>query len=107
MSGGAEELTALRALSATHCALEVRAQPGARRSGVSGTWNGKLKVAVRAPAESGRANAELVLVLASALGLERSGIELSRGEHGRIKVFSLALPALEARRRLHEHLLSE
>jgi uncharacterized protein (TIGR00251 family) len=107
LNGGASELTALHDLSESRASLEVRAQPGAKQSAVAGTWNGKLKIAVRAPAEDGRANAEIVRVLASALGLARSGVELVRGEHARIKVFHIALSADEARRRLREHLPPE
>ena len=44
------------------CVLPVRAQPGARRSGVQGEQNGALKVAVQAPPQDGRANEALVAV---------------------------------------------
>ena len=45
------------------CVLPVRAQPGARKSGVLGEQNGALKVAVTAPPEDGRANQALVEAL--------------------------------------------
>jgi uncharacterized protein (TIGR00251 family) len=67
--------------------LPVRAQPGARRSGVQGEQNGALKVAVTAPPEAGRANAALVEVLREALGLKRSQVELLSGATGRDKRF--------------------
>jgi uncharacterized protein (TIGR00251 family) len=49
--------------------LPVRAQPGARRSGVQGEQAGALKVAVSAPPQDGRANEALAEVLREALGL--------------------------------------
>jgi uncharacterized protein (TIGR00251 family) len=69
------------------CVLPVRAQPGARRSGVQGEQNGALKVAVTAPPEDGRANAALVEVLREALGVKRSQVELLSGQTSREKKF--------------------
>jgi len=82
------------------CTLSVRAQPGARRSGVVGTWNGKLKIAVRAVAEDGRANEELLEVLAQALGLKTAALTLLRGEHARIKQVRIACASELVRVRL-------
>jgi uncharacterized protein (TIGR00251 family) len=67
--------------------LPVRAQPGAKRSGVKGEQAGALKVAVTAPAQDGRANVALVDVLRETLGLKRSQIELAAGATGRDKRF--------------------
>ena len=78
----------------------IRAQPGARRSGVVGLWNDHLKVAVRSPAEDGRANEELLDVVSEALGIRRSAVELLRGATARTKELGIALPADELRTRL-------
>jgi uncharacterized protein (TIGR00251 family) len=67
--------------------LPVRAQPGARRTGVQGEQNGALKVAVQAPPQDGRANEALVEVLHAALGVKRSQVELLAGRTGRDKRF--------------------
>jgi uncharacterized protein (TIGR00251 family) len=69
------------------CVLPVRAQPGARRSGVQGEQAGALKVAVTAPPEDGRANQALVEVLRNALGVKRSQVELIGGQTSRDKRF--------------------
>lgn len=69
--------------------LPVRAQPGARRSGIQGMQNGSLKVAVTAPPEDGRANQALVEVLREQLGLKRSQVELVSGQTAREKRFLL------------------
>jgi uncharacterized protein YggU (UPF0235/DUF167 family) len=83
--------TCVRALdggSATQ--LDVRAQPGAKRSGFAGFWNGMPKIAVSAPAEKGRANEELVLEVARLFGLKSSGVEPIRAGKARVKSFRLA-----------------
>lgn len=69
------------------CILPVRAQPGARRTGVQGEQAGALKVAVTAPPEDGRANKALIETLSRALGVKRSQIELLSGAAGREKKF--------------------
>ena len=69
------------------CVLPVRAQPGARRTGVQGEQAGALKVAVTAPPQDGRANEALAEVLREALGLKRSQVELFAGATSRDKRF--------------------
>ena len=60
--------------------LPVRAQPGAAKNGVRGEQNGMLKVGVTQVAERGKANKAIIEVLAEALGVRRSQIELIAGE---------------------------
>jgi uncharacterized protein (TIGR00251 family) len=67
------------------CVLPVRAQPGARKTGVLGERAGALRVAVTAPPQDGRANKALVEALAEALGLKRSQVELLGGQTSRDK----------------------
>lgn len=67
--------------------LPVKAQAGAKRAALVGEHAGALKVSVTAPREQGKANAALVEVLAAALGLRRSQIELVRGASGTSKRF--------------------
>lgn len=67
--------------------LAVRAQPGARKTGVGGEHGPALKVAVTAPPEDGRANAALVEVLSDWLGVRRSAVELLSGPTSRDKRF--------------------
>jgi uncharacterized protein (TIGR00251 family) len=61
------------------CVLSVRAHPGARRNGIQGEVGGCLKVAVTAPADRGKANQALLDVLAIALELRRSQIQVIGG----------------------------
>ncbi|MCA9056081.1 MAG: DUF167 domain-containing protein [Planctomycetaceae bacterium] len=59
--------------------LPVHAQPGTRRNGVTGLHDGRLKVAVTQAAEKGKANVEIVRLLAGVLDVSRSDLELVRG----------------------------
>jgi uncharacterized protein (TIGR00251 family) len=69
------------------CILPVRAQPGARKSGIIGEHAAALKVALTAPPEAGRANKALIETLARSLHIKRSQIELLSGETSREKRF--------------------
>jgi uncharacterized protein (TIGR00251 family) len=86
--------------TAAGCVLAVRAQPGAKRTGVVGEHNGALKVAVAAPPTDGRANEALIEALAAALSVKRGQVELLSGQTGRDKRFlirGLARSELEGR----------
>lgn len=69
------------------CVLPIRASPGARRNGVTGVHNGMLKVSVTQAPEKGKANKALAAVLAKALGLRKSQVELLSGETSQEKRF--------------------
>jgi uncharacterized protein YggU (UPF0235/DUF167 family) len=70
--------------------LDVRAQPGAKRSGFAGFWNGMPKIAVSAPPVDGRANEEIARVIADVFGLKASAVEPIRAGKSRQKSFRLA-----------------
>ena len=74
---------------AAGCVLPVRAQPGARRTGIVGEHHGALRVAVAAPPDKGKANAALQEVLCQALHLSKSQVELLTGAASRDKRFLL------------------
>jgi uncharacterized protein len=78
----------------------VRAQPGAKRSGLIGVWNRQVKIALRAPPQDGRANEELLALLASALNLRARDLELAGGERSRTKHVKIPLPVATVRERL-------
>lgn len=65
--------------------LAVHVQPRARKSEVAGTHGDALKVRVTAPPEGGRANEEVVRILADALGVPRSAVEIVAGHTSRRK----------------------
>jgi uncharacterized protein (TIGR00251 family) len=89
------------------CVLPVRAQPGARRSGVQGEQAGALKIAVTAPPQDGRANEALVEELREVLGIRRSQVELIGGATGRDKRFLIRGIAREELERRVRALLAE
>jgi uncharacterized protein (TIGR00251 family) len=67
--------------------VPVQAHAGARRNGVLGVRNGMLRVAVTAAPEKGKANQAIVAVLAEALGVAKSSIELASGATSAKKQF--------------------
>ena len=80
------------------CVVSVRAQPGARRNAIVGEQAGALKVAVTAPPDKGRANDAIMEVLAEALGLKRSQVELIAGQTSRAKKVLLVGVSMERAR---------
>ncbi len=80
--------------------LRVKAKPRSREDAVIGARAGELVVAVRAPAEKGKATAEVIRVVARALGLPRDSVELKSGGSSPHKVFSVPLRAVAALREL-------
>ena len=80
--------------------LPVKAQPGAKRNGITGVHAGQLKVSVTQAPEKGKANQALIEVLADCLSLKRSQISLVSGETSGQKKFlitDITLPDLQAR----------
>ena len=69
------------------CIVQVKAQPGAKRSGVTGVHNGALKLAVAAPADRGKANKALTELLAKLLGVKKGQVELVGGTTSHDKRF--------------------
>ena len=81
--------------------LAVRVQPGASRDEIVGWQGAALRVRVSAPPRDGRANAAVARLLAAALGVAPSTVELVRGAGGRDKLYRLrTLDVASARVRL-------
>ena len=59
--------------------LPVKIVPGASRTVVLGEWNGRLRSAVAAAPEKGKANAELTAFLAKRLGVRKSDVSVVQG----------------------------
>jgi uncharacterized protein (TIGR00251 family) len=66
--------------------FEVRVAPRASRNRIIGVQEGTLKVALTAPPVDGAANEALRKLLAKAVGVPKSAIEIVRGERGRTKL---------------------
>jgi uncharacterized protein len=70
--------------------LSLRVSAGASRSEILGRMaDGRLKLRVAAPAEAGKANAEVVAFLARRLGLTRREVRLVAGTSSRDKVVEI------------------
>ncbi|MBI1348443.1 DUF167 domain-containing protein [bacterium] len=67
--------------------LPVRAQPGSRKNAVTGVHDSRLKVAVTQVAEKGKANDAIAAVLAEALDLKPSQLQLVSGATNPLKKF--------------------
>lgn len=73
--------------------LAVRAQPGARKTAITGVYgegaSARLKIAVHAPPVEGRANEALIAFMAEFFSISKNRVALVSGELSRSKVFLL------------------
>ncbi|GHC85276.1 hypothetical protein GCM10019060_05860 [Novosphingobium pokkalii] len=79
---------ALRALADAESRLAVRVTPGARAEGVA-IEQGRVQVKVRAKPEDGKATAAVIALVAQALGVAASRVDLLRGATSREKLLRL------------------
>jgi uncharacterized protein (TIGR00251 family) len=81
--------------------LRVHVQPGASGEGIAGVHGNALKVRVRAPATSGRANEAVLALLAKELDVPATALTLTGGASSRDKRVRVAgLSAAELEKRL-------
>lgn len=81
--------------------LAVRVKPRARGAGIVGRHAAGIKVAVRAVPERGRANDELLSILAAALDVDRAALEIVAGATSQDKKVRVhGVNATELQRRL-------
>lgn len=69
--------------------LRVKATPGAKQNSITGVKNQELLVRIKAQAERGKANKELLKYLAGLLEVPRSQLTISSGESSRHKLISI------------------
>ena len=65
--------------------VNVRAAPRSSRAGLDGTIGDALKVRIRSAPVDGKANKELIEVLADAFGLPKSAVVFKSGETSKTK----------------------
>lgn len=81
--------------------ITIKVKPRASRSGVEQQPDGGLVVRVHSPASEGAANRECEAVLAKALGVPKSSVQIVRGEKSRTKQIMVSdLSAAEIKTRL-------
>jgi uncharacterized protein (TIGR00251 family) len=81
--------------SAEGILLPVHARAGARRNGIIGVHGGRLKIAVTQIPEKGKANQEILRLLADVLDLPKSQVRLVAGETNSQKTICLSGISLE------------
>ena len=69
--------------------ISVKVVPGASRDRVVGRYGEAVKVQVSAPAEGGKANKAVLVLLAEALGVRPSAVRLVRGQSQSRKVIEV------------------
>jgi len=69
--------------------LPIKVIPGASQDEISGWLGDRLKVRVRAPAESGKANKAVCRLLANRLGIAPSSVQIVSGGASPLKMVSL------------------
>jgi uncharacterized protein (TIGR00251 family) len=70
--------------------LALHVQPGARRTAVLGMHGQRLKIALHAPPIEGKANAELLRFLATALQVRQAAVRLTAGAASRSKSVAIS-----------------
>ena len=80
--------------------LRLRVSPRARKNAITGLRGDVLKVSVTAVPERGKANDAVLALLADALDLPASSIELVSGAGSKDKLVEIDLPGEEIARRL-------
>ncbi len=84
--------------------IDVRVVPRASKSGIAGTRDGALLVRLNAPPVEGAANAQLIEVVAKALGIPKRAVTIVSGERSRQKRVAISgITPEHARFRLLEH----
>jgi uncharacterized protein len=69
--------------------LRVKVKPNSRRSSLTQEADGSWLALVKAPPIDGRANAELVTLVAEHFGCRKSAVRIRSGASGRIKLVSV------------------
>ena len=79
--------------------LVVRVTPNSSSNHISLESDGKLAVRLTSPPVEGKANKDLVKLIAKKLGIPQSDVSIKRGEHSRDKVLVISGVSSETFRR--------
>ena len=84
------------------CLLSVIASPGASETTIEGVdeWRSALRIRIRAEAEGGKANEELIRFLSHALSLSKTDVRIVSGGRSHKKIVFVAIPREDAMRLL-------
>ena len=70
-------------------ALRLHIQPGAKKTEVAGLHGEALKIRLAAPPVDGKANEELVALVAERLGCRKTAVTIRAGASGRMKLIKV------------------
>ena len=76
--------------------VRVRAKPGSSRRGIIRADADTLAIGLNSPPEKGRANHELIEILARSAGVPRSALTIVRGANSRDKLIAISASDLDA-----------
>jgi uncharacterized protein (TIGR00251 family) len=82
-------------ISGNNIYIDIKAIPGASKSGIVDVKEGRLRVRIAAAPEKGKANSELCSILAKAFKLPKKEVILESGEKSRLKTMKIPAGALE------------
>ncbi|MFO0838919.1 MAG: DUF167 domain-containing protein [Phycisphaerae bacterium] len=77
----------------------VKATPGASRTRIAGVWSDRVRIAVAAPPEGGKANAALRRFLAELLNVPIGNVHIAQGESSPLKRVRIAGTSVDQVRR--------
>ncbi len=69
--------------------LNIKVEPRSSRSGIVGHYGNALKVRLTSPPVEGRANKELIEVLAKEFGINKRDVEIVSGKNSKNKIVRL------------------
>lgn len=69
--------------------IKIKVEPRSSKSGIVGPYGDALKVKLTSPPVEGKANKELIEVLAKAFGVAKKDIEIISGESSKNKIIKL------------------
>jgi len=69
--------------------INVKVEPRSSRSGIVGPYGDAIKVKLTSPPVEGKANRELVEVLAKNLGIAKKNVEIISGKSSKNKIVKL------------------
>lgn len=65
--------------------IRIYVQPGAKKTQITGEFNGRLKIRLNAPPIDGKANDALIDFISETFGISKSNIKIVRGLKSREK----------------------
>ncbi len=78
--------------TASHVVIEVRVKPNSRASALEQRADGTWLAHVKAAPVDGKANEELIGLVANRFGCRKSAVSIARGGSGRVKLVRIAGP---------------